>query len=81
MDERQVRRIFAGDSGSLESIVAVIFAMELPPQLSLPLMERSPHRLMASKDEHNWIKIAFMTEWGKSMDEVRAELLKHGVTL
>lgn len=81
MDERQVRRIFAGDSGSLESIIAVIFAMELPPQLSLPLMERSPHRLMANKDEHNWIRIAFMTEWGKSMDEVRAELSKHGVTL
>lgn len=81
IDERQVRRIFAGDSGSLESIVAVIFAMELPPQLSLPLMERSPHRLMASKDEHNWIKIAFMTEWGKDLDEVKEELKKHGVIL
>lgn len=81
LDERQVRRVFSGESGSLETIVAIIFAMELPPQLSLPLMERSPHRLMPGKDEHNWIRIAFMTMWGKSIDEVREKLLEHGVTI
>lgn len=81
IDERQVRRIFDGESGSLESIVAIIFAMELPPQLSLPLMDRSPHRLMAGKDEHNWIKVAFQTMWGKNLEEVRKKLQEHGVNL
>ena len=81
IDERQVRRVFDGESGSLETIVAIIFAMELPPQLSLPLMERSPHRLMPGKDEHNWIRIAFMTMWGKSLEEVREKLQEYGINL
>jgi hypothetical protein len=81
IDERQVRRIFAGESGSLETIVAVLFAMELPPQLSLPLMERAPHKLMPANDNHNRIKIAFLTKWGNKIEDVRKHLLKYDIQI
>jgi len=47
--QTQIERIFRGESqGTFESIVAIIFAMELPSVLNIALMERSPHPFISS---------------------------------
>lgn len=79
---KQIERIFRGESqGSFESIVAIIFAMELPSQLSLPLMERSPHPFIMGKEDHIAVRNAMCYLVGKQISEVRAYLIKHGVQI
>ncbi|WP_455046378.1 hypothetical protein [Mogibacterium timidum] len=82
LSEKQIERIFRGESqGTFESIVAIIFAMELPSQLSLPLMERSPHPFILGKQDHIVIRNAMCYLVGKDISEVRKYLSKHDIQI
>ena len=82
VSEKQIERIFRGESqGTFESIISIIFAMELPPQLSLPLMERSPHPFILGKQDHIIVRNAMCFLAGKNISEIRKYLSKHDIQI
>ncbi|MGM8363998.1 ImmA/IrrE family metallo-endopeptidase [Virgibacillus sp. W0181] len=82
MDDRQVRRIFNGESnGSLETLVAICIALYLPPEISFHIIDQSAHRLSTRVTSHQWYRYVLMYFQGKSVDETRDFLKKYDVTL
>jgi len=82
MDERQVRRIFNGESnGSIEALVAICLILYLPPEISFHIIEKSPHTLSLAKNEHQWYRFALQYHHGKQLCEVKTFLSGQGVTL
>jgi transcriptional regulator with XRE-family HTH domain len=82
MEERQVRRIFKGESnGSIESLVAICLVLHLPPEISLDIINKSPLTLSLAKTEHQWYRFVLQYQYGKTIEEVRAFLQSHNVAL
>jgi transcriptional regulator with XRE-family HTH domain len=82
MSEKQVRRIFSGESsGSLETLVAICLAMYLPPEISFHIIEKSSHTFKMNDTRHQCYHFVLQTQSGKSLSEVREFLRNFGVTL
>ena len=82
MEERQVRRIFNGESnGSIPSLVAICLVLYLPPEISLHIIDKSSLTLSLSNTDHQWYRFALQNLHGKKIEEVREFLQGHGVTL
>lgn len=80
MDERQIRRIFKGESnGSLNALILICLAMHLPPEISFHIIEKSPFTLSMGDENHRWYRFALMYHYGKSMDEIRSFLSENNV--
>jgi len=78
--QTQIERIFRGESqGTFESIVAIIFAMELPSVLNIALMERSPHPFISSKPDHLAVRTAMYILASRNIEDVREYLRKRKV--
>lgn len=77
VSQDQIERIIRGQSnGEFYTIVSIIFAMELPYVLSIPLMERSPHPFIVSNEKHLAVRTAMYTMSGHNIEEVREHLSK-----
>ncbi|AND85594.1 transcriptional regulator [Clostridium tyrobutyricum] len=80
MDERQLRRIFKGESkGSLNALLSICLAMHLPPEISFHIIEKSPFTLSMGDENHRWYRFVLIYYYGKSMDEIRCFLAEHNV--
>lgn len=80
MDERQLRRIFKGESnGSLNALISICLAMHLPPEISSHIIEKSPFTLSMGNENHRWYRFVLTYYYGKSMDEIRCFLDEHNV--
>lgn len=80
MDERQLRRIFKGESkGSLNALILICLAMHLPPDISFHIIEKSPFTLSMGDENHRWYRFLIIYYYGKSMDEIRCFLSEHNV--
>lgn len=82
MTERQLRRIFKGESnGSMATMVAICLALYLPPEISFHIIEKSALNFKMSDPNHQWYHFVLQTCWGKSIEEVRLFLKKNNVPL
>lgn len=80
MDERQLRRIFKGESnGSLNALISICLAMHLPPEISFHIIEKSPFTLSMGDENHRWYRFVLTYYYGRSMDEIRCFLNEHNV--
>lgn len=80
MDERQLRRIFKGESnGSLNALISICLAMHLPPEISFHIIEKSPFTLSMGDENHRWYRFVLIYYYGRSMDEIRCFLNEHNV--
>lgn len=80
MDERQLRRIFKGESnGSLNALLSICLAMHLPPEISFHIIEKSPFTLSMGYENHRWYRFVLIYYYGKSMNEIRCFLAEHNV--
>jgi transcriptional regulator with XRE-family HTH domain len=82
MDERQVRRIFNGMSkGSIQTLVAICIVLNLPPEISFHIIDKSPLSFSLVNTDHHWYRFVLQYLYGKKLDEVRVFLNTHNVTL
>jgi transcriptional regulator with XRE-family HTH domain len=82
MEERQVRRIFNGESnGSIPSLVAICLALYLPPEISFHILEKSPLSWSLMKPDHQWYQFVLRHFSGKSIEETRAFLQAQNIVL
>jgi hypothetical protein len=80
MDERQLRRIFKGESnGSLNALILICLAMHLPAEISFHIIEKSPFTLSMGNEDHRWYRFVLVYYYGKSMDEIRCFLAEQNV--
>jgi transcriptional regulator with XRE-family HTH domain len=82
MDERQVRRIFKGESnGTVSSLVTICLILQLPPEISFHIIEKSPLTLSIQNTDHQWYRFTLQYHHGKTIENVRSFLTTHGVAL
>jgi len=82
LDDRQIRRIFKGESdGSIEALVTLCLILRLPPEISFHIIEKSPHTLSWAKTDHQWYRFALQNLHSKKIDEIRAFLHQYNVAL
>ncbi|MDR0298774.1 MAG: ImmA/IrrE family metallo-endopeptidase [Streptococcaceae bacterium] len=81
MNERQVRRIFHGQSGKIESLVSICLALKLPPEISEHIISHSSCALNLTNTEHQWYHFVLMYYYGRNLEETRAFLLEHHAPL
>ena len=82
MEERQVRRIFQGESnGSIPSFVAICLVLHLPPEISFHIIEKSPLSFSLVNQDHQWYQFLLRYHYGKSIEEMRTFLQAYNVSL
>jgi len=82
VNEKTISRIINEETdGSIETIVLMCLALYLPYDISMHMIGLSPFNLMLAKETHRWYKIALQYYTGKSIAEIRRELLKKNITL
>ena len=60
MEERQVRRIFKGESnGTIPTLVAICLVLRLPPEISFHIIEKSPLTLSLANTDHQWYHFCY----------------------
>ena len=75
MDERQIRRIFGGESdGRIETLVSICLALHLPPQVSFHIIEHSPLSFKQGDRKHMIYQFALRHWYGHSMAQIREQL-------
>ncbi|MCL2049303.1 MAG: hypothetical protein FWG87_11330 [Defluviitaleaceae bacterium] len=53
MEERQVRRIFNGESnGSIQALVSICLILHLPPEISFHIIDKSPLSFSLTDTNH-----------------------------
>ncbi|EMG9622864.1 helix-turn-helix transcriptional regulator [Listeria monocytogenes] len=82
MEERQIRRIFSGESsGSLPTLVAICLVLYLPSIISFHIIERSTVSFNFNDPAHKWYYFVLTSCAGKSLEEVRRLLREKQIPL
>src|SRR5690625_979554 len=81
MEERQIRRIFNGESkGSIQALISICLALYLPPEISFHILNLS-QPLSPVDESHQWYKFILTYYPGKTVQEAREFLKNYNVTL
>lgn len=78
--EKQIRRLFKGD-GSLELFILICVYLNLPPSISMHLLEKSKWKLDPGNITHRRYQLVLHTLHSQSVEQVKAFLEKVGVTI
>lgn len=82
MSERQIRRIFDGDSdGKIETLAIICLALHLPPQVSFHIIEHSPLSFKQGNNEHLLFQFALRHWYGHPMAQIREQLQANGIQI
>lgn len=78
--EKQISRFFKGD-GSIELFIKVCVYLNLPPSISMHLLEKSKWKLDPGNITHRRYQLVLNTFHSQSVDQVKAFLEKVGVSI
>ncbi|GIW48976.1 MAG: hypothetical protein KatS3mg079_452 [Caloramator sp.] len=79
LNEKTIRRIVNGETnGSIESLIVICLALNLPPMISNHIISKSPHSLNLNNRDHQWYNFVLTCQYTKSMDEIRQFLNQCG---
>ncbi|GGE27183.1 ImmA/IrrE family metallo-endopeptidase [Streptococcus himalayensis] len=78
--EKQISRLFKGE-GSLELFILVCVYLNLPPSISMHLLEKSKWKLDPGNITHRRYQLVLNTFHSQSVDQVKAFLEKVGVSI
>ncbi|WP_442773954.1 hypothetical protein [Lactococcus hircilactis] len=81
MNERQIRRIFKGESGKIESLVGICLALQLPSEISDHIISKSPYHLNLADETHYWYHFVLTYYYSRDLGETRKFLLEHDVSV
>lgn len=80
ISEKSVGKIFSGKHmPTLNNLVLICLAMNLPPSISKYLIEKSGHRIVFVNQDHLWFDLALNSMYTWDIEEVRTFLQEHGV--
>lgn len=81
-DPKTISRTVNGTTvPKLETAVLICFGLNLPPSISLKLLDVLGVKLSLNKESHQWISEALHTKYNDHIDDVRQYLADYGVTL
>ncbi|WP_142237040.1 hypothetical protein [Streptococcus acidominimus] len=78
--EKQIGRLFKGE-GSLELFLLVCVYLNLPPSISMHLLEKSKWKLDLSNHTHLRYQTVLFTFQGQSVEQVKEFLKKFNIVL
>ncbi|WP_206528095.1 helix-turn-helix transcriptional regulator [Marinitoga sp. 38H-ov] len=79
LKDKTISRIVNGKTnGSIESLILICLALNLPPMISNHIISKSPHSLNLNNKDHQWYNFVLTTQYTKSMDEIRQFLNQCG---
>ena len=81
ISDRQLRRVFNGESRNTGTLLAALFSMKLPKRVILDIMEKSPCPLNYSSREHQLYRRVIDNCEGRSLREIRSFLSKYDCVL
>ena len=81
ISDRQLRRVFNGESRNTGTLLAALFSMNLPKRVILDIMEKSPCPLNYSSREHQLYRRVIDNCEGRSLREIRSFLSKYDCVL
>ena len=81
VDEKTVRRVFHGESGSIERLATICLSMQLPPIISQHIIEKSPWSFHLVKKEHQTLYFALQNYYAHRYAVIEEFLQRRGVAL
>ena len=81
VDEKTVRRVFHGESGSIKRLATICLSMQLPPIISQHIIEKSPWSFHLVDKEHQTIHFALQHYYAQRYDAIEEFLQRRGVAL
>ena len=79
--EKTIGNIINGDTvGTINNVVLMCLAANLPWDMSDYIIKRSGHQLMLNNDDHNWYRFVLKHMYPKSIPEIRAFLRDQGAS-
>ena len=78
LEERHLRRVFSGESKSLETLAAVLIVMKTPPKVAEHLIRISPRPFQNNNPNHALIRWGLVQLYGNSLEYIREQLAKVG---
>lgn len=80
ISEKSVGKIFSGKHmPTLNNLVLICLAMNLPPSISKYLIEKSGHRIVFVNQDHLWFDFALNSLYTWDIEKVRTFLQENGV--
>lgn len=81
VNEKTIRRIFHGESGSIDNLVAICLSMQLPPMISQHIIKRSKWNLDLTQERHQILYTALQYHHTHCYPKIVEFLYQHGVSL
>ena len=81
VNEKTIRRIFHGESGSIDNLVAICLSMQLPPMISQHIIKRSKWNLDLTQERHQILYTALQYHHTHCYPKIVEFLHQHGVSL
>ena len=81
VDEKTVRRVFHGESGSIERLATICLSMQLPPTISQHIIKKSPWSFNLIKKEHQTLLFALQHYYAHRYAVIEEFLQRRGVAL
>lgn len=79
--EKTIGNIINGDTvGTLNNVVLMCLAANLPWDMSDYIIKRSGHQLLLNNDDHNWYRFVLKHMYPKSIPEIQAFLQDQGAS-
>ena len=78
LEERHLRRVFSGESKSLETLAAVLIVMKTPPKVAEHLIRISPRPFQNNNPNYALIRWGLVQLYGNSLEYIREQLAKVG---
>lgn len=79
--EKTIGNIINGDTvGTINNVVLMCLAANLPWDMSDYIIKRSGHQLMLNNDDHNWYRFVLKHMYPKSIPEIQAFLQEQGAS-
>ena len=79
--EKTIGNIINGDTvGTINNVVLMCLAANLPWDMSDYIIKRSGHQLLLNNDDHNWYRFVLKHMYPKSIPEIQAFLQDQGAS-